>query len=65
MLIYLNRTGYNGLFRVNQSGGFNVPPGRYLNPRITDADLLRQVSATLAAPAVRLSLGSFGVESKA
>jgi len=59
MLIYLNRTGYNGLFRVNQSGGFNVPPGRYLKPRITDADLLRQVSATLAAPGVRLSLGSF------
>jgi DNA adenine methylase len=59
MLIYLNRTGYNGLFRVNQSGGFNVPPGRYVNPRITDGDLLRQVSATLAAPGVRLSLGSF------
>ena len=59
MLIYLNRTGYNGLFRVNQSGGFNVPPGRYLKPRITDADLLRQVSATLSAPGVRLSLGSF------
>jgi DNA adenine methylase len=59
MLIYLNRTGYNGLFRVNQSGGFNVPPGRYLNPRITDAALLRQVSATLGAPGVQLSLGSF------
>ena len=59
MLIYLNRTGYNGLFRVNQSGGFNVPPGRYLKPRITDAGLLRAVSATLAAPGVRLALGSF------
>jgi DNA adenine methylase len=59
MLIYLNRTGYNGLFRVNQSGGFNVPPGRYLKPRITDADLLRKVSATLNAAGVRLALGSF------
>lgn len=59
MLIYLNRTGYNGLFRVNQSGGFNVPPGRYSNPRITDAELLRQVSATLSAPGMRVSLGSF------
>jgi DNA adenine methylase len=59
MLIYLNRTGYNGLFRVNQAGGFNVPPGRYLKPRITDADLLRKVSTTLNAPGVRLALGSF------
>ena len=27
MLIYLNRTGYNGLFRVNRAGGFNCRPG--------------------------------------
>ena len=40
MLIYLNRTGYNGLFRVNASGEYNVPPGRYDNPKIVDRALL-------------------------
>ncbi len=45
MLIYLNRTGYNGLFRLNARGGFNVPRGRYRNPRICDEDNLRAVAA--------------------
>ncbi len=36
MLIYLNRTGYNGLFRLNSTGEYNVPPGRYERPRIVD-----------------------------
>ena len=48
MLIYLNRTGYNGLFRLNSQGGFNVPIGRYKNPQICDADNLRAVSAALS-----------------
>jgi len=59
MLIYLNRTGYNGLFRLNRAGGFNVPAGRYVRPRICDADNLRQVSAALCRPGVQLVLGSF------
>jgi DNA adenine methylase len=49
MFIYLNRTGFNGLFRLNASGDFNVPAGRYANPKICDAETLRLVSRALAA----------------
>ena len=53
MLIYLNRTGYNGLFRVNASGVFNVPPGRYDRPRIVDRSLLMRAAGALSADNVR------------
>ena len=59
MLIYLNRTGFNGLFRLNAAGHFNVPAGRYLRPRICDPAHLRAVAAALAAPGVTLSLAPF------
>lgn len=59
MLIYLNRTGFNGLFRLNRQGDFNVPAGRYTNPRIVDERHLRAVAAALADPAVTIAHGSF------
>jgi len=46
-MIYLNKTGFNGLYRVNKSGGFNVPFGRYKNPKICDPDRLYAASAAL------------------
>ena len=45
--IFLNKTGYNGLYRVNRAGKFNVPMGRYTNPTVCDADNLRACSAAL------------------
>jgi len=59
MLIYLNRTGFNGLFRVNARGGFNVPAGRYARPAIVNRDRLLRVAEALSQPGVRLVLGSF------
>lgn len=47
LFIYLNKTCYNGLYRVNKSGLFNVPMGKYSDPAIVDEDNLRACSAFL------------------
>jgi len=59
MFIYLNRTGFNGLFRVNAKGQFNVPAGRYEKPRIADRERLLNAAAALRESGVRLVTGSF------
>ena len=52
-LIFLNKTCYNGLFRVNSSGHFNVPFGRYVKPEIFDADNIRGVARLLQRATIR------------
>jgi len=56
-MIYLNKTGYNGLYRVSKQGKFNVPFSRYKNPDYCDGVNLRAVSQALQN--VALSSTSF------
>ena len=56
--IYLNKTCYNGLYRVNKAGRFNVPRGDYKNPTICDVDNLQAASEVLQKATLRH--GDFG-----
>ena len=62
LFIFLNRTCFNGLYRVNSKGEFNVPHGRYKNPKICDAETLRADSAILQQ--VEILCGDFAQTGK-
>jgi DNA adenine methylase len=59
MFIYLNRTGFNGLYRLNSKGDFNVPAGRYAKPQICDERNLRAVAEAFRSSAARLTRKRF------
>ena len=59
-LLFLNRTCFNGLYRVNSKGKFNVPLGRYTNPNIVNEENLRSVSSILQASKVSIKCRDFG-----
>jgi DNA adenine methylase len=58
-LIYLNKTCFNGLYRVNRSGEFNVPYGRYRKPNIVNESALRAVSQYLNGNRIQLKNTDF------
>ena len=58
-LIFLNKTCFNGLYRVNRRGQFNVPFGKYAHPTICNAKLLRADSQLLQSAQVVISQGDY------
>jgi DNA adenine methylase len=58
-LLFLNRTCFNGLYRVNSKGKFNVPLGRYSNPNIVNEENLYAVSHALQSKKISISCRDF------
>ncbi|AJW70091.1 DNA adenine methylase [Nitrosopumilus adriaticus] len=58
-LLFMNRTCFNGLYRVNSKGKFNVPLGRYTNPNIVNEKNLRSVSSILQSSKVAIKCRDF------
>lgn len=58
-ILYLNKTGYNGLFRVNQAGQFNVPYGKYKNPAIVNDVTIKAVSSYFNSSNIKFLTGDY------
>jgi len=58
-VIFLNKTCFNGLYRVNNAGEFNAPFGRYKNPNIVNEPTLKAVNKFLNSSNVRISSGDY------
>ncbi len=58
-LLFLNKTCFNGLYRVNKKGQFNVPLGRYTNPNIVNKENLTAVSKILRSKKIKISCRDF------
>lgn len=58
-IVYLNKTCYNGLYRVNAAGQFNSPYGKYKNPNIVNATTIKAMSKYLQNPQITIKEGDY------
>lgn len=58
-IMYMLRVDFNGLYRVNSKNQFNVPYGRYKNPKIVDKELIESISEYLNNNSIKIMSGDF------